>query len=109
MVADNDVLQSAKPVVEESAAASGIPIRYWVEPRQNIALARNKGIQNATGNFVAFIDEDEFPASRWLLIWYLLLAMFAMGNLSKLRSDCRRDSSSLGSLSNQQETSAFGA
>jgi len=38
-----------------------------VEPRQNIALARNKAIENADGDFVAFIDDDEFPTKHWLL------------------------------------------
>ena len=44
VVADNDHLQSAKAVVCDFAAGSGIPITYCVEPRQNIALARNKAI-----------------------------------------------------------------
>jgi cellulose synthase/poly-beta-1,6-N-acetylglucosamine synthase-like glycosyltransferase len=30
-------------------------------------LARNKAVENATGDFVAFIDDDEFPAAEWLL------------------------------------------
>jgi len=67
VVADNDYLRSAEPVVLDFAAASRARIRYCVEPRQNIALARNKAIENATGDFIAFIDDDEFPAARWLL------------------------------------------
>ena len=67
VVADNDHLQSGEAVVRDFAAASSIPITYCVEPRQNIALARNKAIENAKGDFVAFIDDDEFPAKRWLL------------------------------------------
>src|SRR2546422_3037966 len=67
VVADNDHLQSARDVVWDFATASSIPIRYCVEPRQNIALARNKAIENAAGDFIAFIDDDEFPTKRWLL------------------------------------------
>jgi succinoglycan biosynthesis protein ExoM len=67
IVADNDHLESARPVVLEFEAASTIPIQYCVEPRQNIALARNRAIEGASGDFVAFIDDDEFPTSRWLL------------------------------------------
>ena len=67
VVADNDHLQSAKAVVPDFEAASPVPIRYCVEPRQNIALARNKAVENANGDFVAFIDDDEFPIKRWLL------------------------------------------
>jgi succinoglycan biosynthesis protein ExoM len=67
VVVDNDRLKSAEPVVADFAAASTIPIRYCEEPRQNIALARNKAVENATGDFVAFIDDDEFPRKDWLL------------------------------------------
>lgn len=66
VVADNDHSQSASPVVSDLAATSPVPIRYCVEPRQNIALARNKAIENASGDFIAFIDDDEFPAGNWL-------------------------------------------
>jgi glycosyltransferase involved in cell wall biosynthesis len=67
VVADNDQLQSAKSVVDEFRAISSIPVKYCVEPRQNIALARNKAVENSIGDFIAFIDDDEFPAERWLL------------------------------------------
>ena len=53
--------------MRDFAAASTVPIKYCIEPRQNIALARNKAIENTTGNFVAFIDDDEFPTRTWLL------------------------------------------
>lgn len=74
VVADNDQLQSGEPVVQEftnSAAISHatlplISVRYCVEPKQNIALARNKAVENAEGDFIAFIDDDEFPADDWL-------------------------------------------
>jgi succinoglycan biosynthesis protein ExoM len=67
IVADNDRSESAKIVVSEFAASSTIPIQYCVEPQQNISLARNKVIENAVGNFVAFIDDDEFPTKLWLM------------------------------------------
>jgi succinoglycan biosynthesis protein ExoM len=67
VIADNDHLRSAESVVSEFQAASSIPIKYCVEPQQNIARARNKAIENADGDFIAFIDDDEFPAKVWLL------------------------------------------
>ena len=66
VVADNDHLRSAEPVILQWSAGSTIPIKYCMEPRQNIALARNKAIENARGDFIAFIDDDEFPARTWL-------------------------------------------
>jgi succinoglycan biosynthesis protein ExoM len=66
VVVDNDRMQSAEAVVAHFAATSAIPISYHVEPRQNIALARNKAVENAVGDYVAFIDDDEFPTPQWL-------------------------------------------
>jgi glycosyltransferase involved in cell wall biosynthesis len=70
VVADNDSLQSSKHVVTEFAAGSTIPVTYCVEPRQNIPLARNKAVEHANGDFLAFIDDDEFPTRGWLLHLY---------------------------------------
>lgn len=66
VVADNDSAHSARPVVEEHSVRSRIEITYGFEPRQNIALARNCALQHARGDFIAFIDDDEFPAPEWL-------------------------------------------
>jgi succinoglycan biosynthesis protein ExoM len=70
VIADNDAAQSAEPVVTAARAELGLAIRYCVEPRQNIALARNKVVENAHGDFLAFIDDDEFPCHEWLLILF---------------------------------------
>jgi succinoglycan biosynthesis protein ExoM len=67
VVADNDALHSAQEVVSDFADTSSTPITYCSEPRQNIPLARNKAIENAPGDFIAFIDDDEFPTKNWLL------------------------------------------
>src|SRR5437867_3066558 len=66
VVADNDVSESARAVVAEFASAAAPPI-YCVEPVKNIALVRNRAIATATGNWVAFIDDDEFAVEEWLL------------------------------------------
>lgn len=66
VVADNDYRQSAKQAVLELAATSSIPIVYGVEPEQNIAMARNKALENSKGDLIAFIDDDETPEHDWL-------------------------------------------
>jgi len=33
-------------------------------------MARNKAVENANGNYLAFIDDDEFPTENWLLTLY---------------------------------------
>jgi succinoglycan biosynthesis protein ExoM len=67
VIADNDRARSAEPLARAFAATSDMAIEYCVEPTQNIALARNRAIQHASGDFVAFIDDDEFPTPSWLL------------------------------------------
>jgi glycosyltransferase involved in cell wall biosynthesis len=67
VVADNDAARSSEVVVRAFAASTSLAVRYCVEPRRNIALARNKAIENADGDFLAFIDDDECPPPRWLV------------------------------------------
>lgn len=67
VVADNDAARSAETLVESLAARLPYPIVYCHEPRKNIALVRNQALAHARGDFIAFIDDDEFPVERWLL------------------------------------------
>jgi succinoglycan biosynthesis protein ExoM len=86
VIGDNDAEESARPVAAEFAAKSRIPIVYCAEPRKNIALARNKTIAHARGNFIAFIDDDEFPTPTWLLTMLKACEQFeAAGILGPVR------------------------
>lgn len=67
VVTDNDSELSAKRVVEEFAPKSSLKVVYCAEPRQNIALARNRAIEHAEGHYIACLDDDEFPVADWLL------------------------------------------
>jgi succinoglycan biosynthesis protein ExoM len=66
VVADNDAMKSAEPVVAAFSSQSPLHVTYCFEPQQNIALARNRAIEHASGDFVVFIDDDEFPVQDWL-------------------------------------------
>jgi succinoglycan biosynthesis protein ExoM len=67
IVVDNDHVQSGKKVVSDFVQVARVPTRYCNESRQNISLARNKAIENATGDYIAFLDDDEVPTDKWLL------------------------------------------
>ncbi|HEY1788146.1 MAG TPA: glycosyltransferase family 2 protein [Verrucomicrobiae bacterium] len=73
VVVDNDREQTAQETVLDFAKTALVKISYGVEPEQNISLARNKALELATGDFVAWIDDDEFPEERWLLNFYKTL------------------------------------
>lgn len=66
VVVDNDGERSAWPVVVALQAESSIPLRYVEEPVANIAAARNLGVREALGTFVAFIDDDFVVPTDWL-------------------------------------------
>jgi len=70
VIVDNDRSESARMAVECYARRSKISIYYCVEPEQNISLARNKAIENAKGDLIGLIDDDEFPHEDWLLSLY---------------------------------------
>jgi succinoglycan biosynthesis protein ExoM len=76
VIVDNDRSESARQTVESYARQSKISISYDVEPEQNIALARNKTVENAEGDFICFIDDDELPDGRWLLQLYKAVICF---------------------------------
>ena len=76
VVADNDRAESARSTVEDFARTTAINVTYCVEPEQNISLARNKALEFARGDLIAWIDDDEYPDRDWLLILYRALRQF---------------------------------
>lgn len=78
VVVDNDAHQSAKPVVERWARCASLPVTYRVEPRQNIAIARNTSVALAAGELVAFVDDDEEPSPDWLSRLYEALIKYGV-------------------------------
>lgn len=66
LVVDNDSACSAEQVVTKFSSAAVLELTYCVEPQQNIALARNRAVRSANGDYIAFIDDDEFPDDNWL-------------------------------------------
>jgi glycosyltransferase involved in cell wall biosynthesis len=77
VVVDNDVQESARAVVEALTGSAGLQIVYLVEAEPNISRARNKAVKYATGDYVAFIDDDEFPEAEWLLNLHAACQRFA--------------------------------
>src|SRR5687768_17382385 len=66
VVADNDATRSAENVVSAFASRSMLRVVYCCEPTQNIALVRNRELANSSGDYIALLDDDEFPTDRWL-------------------------------------------
>jgi len=67
VVVDNDGDGGARIVVEKHRA-SGAPFRidYAVQSERNIARTRNRTVQLAEGEWLAFVDDDERAPETWL-------------------------------------------
>jgi succinoglycan biosynthesis protein ExoM len=67
VVVDNDPAQSARAIIDAASAQSGpVAVRYVAEARPGISCARNTGVAQAAGHYIAFIDDDEEAESGWL-------------------------------------------
>lgn len=86
VVADNDPSESAKEVTTAAAAVSPLRIIYCAEPRRSISHARNQTLAHATGDAIAFIDDDEFPNADWIYnLWKALTDFKVAGVLGPVR------------------------
>lgn len=67
VVVDNDLHASAGPVLE-ARRRTGYPcaLVQGLQPRQNISLTRNRTVELARGDWLAFLDDDERVPPDWL-------------------------------------------
>lgn len=67
VVVDNDGDGSAQATVTQARAA-GAPfaLLYAIQPLKNVALTRNQTVALASGDWLAFIDDDERAPAGWL-------------------------------------------
>ena len=67
VVVDNDAAGSARPVVERFRQVNAsFPIKYEVQPVKNISLTRNRTVDLAQHEWLAFVDDDERAPDFWL-------------------------------------------
>jgi glycosyltransferase involved in cell wall biosynthesis len=68
VVIDNDPEGSAQPVVEELRREwpAYVELRYIHETRVGLSFARNRGIDEARGEIIGFLDDDLFVPPGWL-------------------------------------------
>lgn len=77
VVVDNDVAGSARAVVDQRRVlGTPFPIHYEVQPVKNISLTRNRTVELASREWIAFIDDDERAPEAWLERLALAAARF---------------------------------
>jgi glycosyltransferase involved in cell wall biosynthesis len=71
VVIDNASTDETPQVIAAAAAESKNPLRGVREVLQGVVAARNRGIREARGRWIAFFDDDQLADPRWLLELYL--------------------------------------
>jgi GT2 family glycosyltransferase len=66
LIVDNDDAPGALPTFEQLRGVVPVPARFVREPVRGAAHARNRGVAEAGGTIVVFIDDDVEPADDWL-------------------------------------------
>ena len=77
MVDNASAADAVRDLVMRQCADRRLPLRYVAEPRPGLSWARNAGIAAASGEIIAFLDDDEEPDRHWLAG---LAAGFARGD-----------------------------
>ena len=66
LVVDDGSTDNTKKVVEDIGSSSCVPIRYVLEKGRGIPYARNRGIREVQGEWVAIFDDDQLAEPDWL-------------------------------------------
>lgn len=66
LIVDNGSTDDTFQVAQKFAADHPSLVRVAQELQTGLSIARNRGIREAKGDIIAFIDDDAFPDPRWL-------------------------------------------
>ena len=67
LIIDNASTDSTRSVVEEASKYLQLPVHYAYEPRKRLGYARNCGVARATGEIIAWTDDDCVVSEDWLI------------------------------------------
>lgn len=71
IVVDNNSIDNTAEVIHNyQKSFEYCPLRYFLETQQGSAFARQRAVQKARGQVVAFLDDDNLPASDWVAAAY---------------------------------------
>ena len=66
IIVDNDKYKNALPIVNKFQNSSRISFHYFNQPIKNLSITRNVGVNNASGDYLLFIDDDEVASRQWV-------------------------------------------
>jgi glucosyl-dolichyl phosphate glucuronosyltransferase len=65
-IVDNNSTDQTKAVVKEFIEKNTLKLRYIFEKKQGASHARNRGVREASGPIIGFLDDDEVVDDYWL-------------------------------------------
>jgi glycosyltransferase involved in cell wall biosynthesis len=66
VVIDNASTDETAQVIAQAAQTTPVPLRGVYEAQPGVSAARNRGIREAAGEWIAFFDDDQEADPRWL-------------------------------------------
>lgn len=67
LLVDNNCTDNTRAICGEFAKANpGLTFRYMTEPEQGLSAARNKGIREAKGDIILYVDDDALVDTHYL-------------------------------------------
>ena len=66
VIIDDGSTDGTEQVVRQIADRSPVPVRYIKESGKGIPFARNRGVREARGEWIAFFDDDQIAENGWL-------------------------------------------
>jgi len=106
LIVDNASSDNTPKVAKQEMAATNLPIRYVCEQTPGVSAARNCGIREAHGEWIAFCDDDQLADSNWLAELFALAksreCRVVGGAVHLVRADHMDEGKPLGAQANER-------
>ena len=79
IIVDNDKDESARETIIEYIVKNYCQIFYFTQTEKNISLTRNVALEKVKGEYIFFIDDDEYADENWMITH--------INNLEKYQAD----------------------
>lgn len=68
IVVNNNSSDQTQEVIQhyQSVWRGSVPLRYCFEPKQGLAFARQRAVEEARGKLIGFLDDDNLPGTDWV-------------------------------------------
>ena len=66
LIIDNNSQDQTKTLIKQIQESSSLQINYFIENQQGLSYARNRGINESIGAYLAFVDDDATVLPLWI-------------------------------------------